>query len=70
MREIEAFPMDSFGLCLKGVHFFFPALTFAHLAFAAARMRAIPAGEMWRFRRAVLGAALVGPSSELKIAIA
>jgi hypothetical protein len=37
-------------------YFFFAALTLAQRAFAAARILAIPAAEMWRFRRAGPGA--------------
>jgi len=33
---------------LKDCYFFFAALTLAHLALAAARIRARPAAEMWR----------------------
>jgi hypothetical protein len=39
-------------------HFFFPALTLAHLAFAAARIRARPAAEMRRLGRRALAEGL------------
>jgi len=54
---------------LSCYYFFFCALTFAHLAFAAARIRARPAGEIWRFGRAI-APRFDCPLSELKTAMA
>jgi hypothetical protein len=38
----------TYGPAVRPCSYFFSALTLAHLAFAAALIRARPSGEMWR----------------------
>lgn len=52
----------------RETYFFFCALTLAHLALAAARIRAIPAADIRRFGRTLFADVL--PFSEVKTTIA
>jgi hypothetical protein len=61
------------GRPCNSVYFFFAALTLAHLALAAARIRARPAGEILRFGRTLPELAFPGrvlPLRDVKIAMA